>query len=255
MLLVSDQVVAYLVRCAEYRMGIHKVIATLSNGQKESGIIVNSTVFLKENEAPLEMNLGWQVFLNEAAKFQKRVIEVQVIPRNPETLRGVRQIALNNEKNRRLANSKLMAANAAFGAKREQLLSESRMHELSAQSAGAEDAPITLTNAGEEFKRFSAFANDRRVTQAKGLLAGTFATTKEDADANIKTGLDAVARYALPNPVPASNVFTIKPPENIDLKRGTSQPAYNQPGGGVEVIFVNGSPDETVTGPAKIPDK
>jgi hypothetical protein len=93
------------------------------------------------------------------------------------------------------------------------------------------------------------------VTAGKGLTPGTFATTKEDADANIKTGTDAVKRYALPDSKPASNVFTIVPPNDTELKRGTVQPANNQPGGGAEVIFVNGSPDGTVTGPVIIPDK
>jgi len=36
---------------------------------------------------------------------------------------------------------------------------------------------------------------------------------------------------------------------------GIVAPAYGEPGGGVEVIFVNGSPDGTVTGPETIPDK
>jgi hypothetical protein len=89
----------------------------------------------------------------------------------------------------------------------------------------------------------------------KGLTSGTFATTKEDADANVKTGTDAVVRYALPNPKPASNVFTISPAKDTDLKRGTSQPDNNQPGGGIEVIFVNGTPDGSVSGPFSIPDK
>ena len=62
-------------------------------------------------------------------------------------------------------------------------------------------------------------------------------------------------RYALENKKPASNLFTITPPEKTSLRRGTVQPAYGEPGGGVEVIFVNGSPDGTVTGPETIPDK
>jgi hypothetical protein len=93
------------------------------------------------------------------------------------------------------------------------------------------------------------------VTPGKGLTPHTFATTKEDADANVKTGSDAVARYAIPNSKPASNVFTITPAKDTEVKRGTAQPAFNQPGGGVEVIFVNGLPDGTVTGPDTIPDK
>jgi hypothetical protein len=126
---------------------------------------------------------------------------------------------------------------------------------IRAAQAASEDAPVTLTAAGEVFKRFSAFVEDRRITAGKGLHPGSFATTKEDADANIRTGMDAVARYALPNPKPACNVFTITPAAEIDLQRGTAQPASSQPGGGVEVIFVNGLPDGTVTGPVTIPEK
>ena len=83
-------------------------------------------------------------------------------------------------------------------------------------------------------------------------MPGTYATTEEDAK-HVKTGRDAVKRYALPNPKPAVYVFTIDPPLRTTLKRGVAQPAYGQPGGRVEVIFVNGSPDKTVTGPAQIP--
>jgi hypothetical protein len=154
-----------------------------------------------------------------------------------------------------LANRAMRAANAEYGSRKSQLLEENHQFEIKAASAAAEHAPITLTESGEIFKRFSAYANDRRVTRGKGLTAGTFATTKEDAEANIKTGSDAVSRYALPNSKPASNVFTIAPAKDTDLKRGTAAPANNQPGGGVEVIFVNGLPDNTVTGPILIPDK
>jgi hypothetical protein len=119
-------------------------------------------------------------------------------------------------------------------------------------SGGASDAPEEELQEEEKFKRFSAYANDRRVTANGGLVPGTYATTEEDAK-HVKTGRDAVKRYALPNPAPAIHVFTIEPPVRTKLKRGIAQPAYGQPGGGVEVIFVNGSPDKTVTGPATIP--
>lgn len=108
------------------------------------------------------------------------------------------------------------------------------------------------SGASEEFKRFSAFANDHRVTATHGLVPGTYATTAKDAQ-HVNTGSDAVQRYALPNPMPAVNVFTINPPTATPLKRGVAQPAYGQPGGGVEVIFVMGSPPLTVTGPIQIP--
>ena len=51
--------------------------------------------------------------------------------------------------------------------------------------------------------------------------------------------MEAVACYALPEDKPASSVFTIRPAQDTDLQRGTVAPANNQPGGGVEVIFVS----------------
>lgn len=120
------------------------------------------------------------------------------------------------------------------------------------RSSGANDAPPEPLIEKEQFKRFSAFANDRRVTARRGLLPGSYTTTAEDAK-HVHSGRDAVRRYALPNPMPAVNVFTVDPPTpGPILQRGIAQPAYGQPGGGVEVIFVNGSPDKTVTGPKQI---
>jgi hypothetical protein len=71
----------------------------------------------------------------------------------------------------------------------------------------------------------------------------------------VKTGTEAVARYALPNPQPASNVFTGKPDKDTVIQKGTVAPDFGQPGGGVEVFFKNGTQPKTVTGPVHIPDK
>jgi hypothetical protein len=211
-------------------MGYQKGTVILENGGRESGVILNARVFVKEAErASKEMFQGWTSIIAEAQKSNLVIREIQLIERPVETLRGVRQIVVNAKK---------------------ALLTES----FSAETP-AKDAPTTLTALDEVFKRFSAFADDIRVTSAKGLTKGTFATTKEDADAHVKTGMDAVSRYALENKDPASNVFTITPPKDLELKRGVVAPAYGEKGGGVEVIFVNGSPDGTVSGPVKIPDK
>jgi hypothetical protein len=119
---------------------------------------------------------------------------------------------------------------------------------------GANEAEREQTQEGEKFYRFSAFANDRRVTAENGLLPGTFATTEEDGN-KVKTGEEAVERYALPNPDPASYRFTIKPPKDTKLQRGIVQPANGHHGGGVEVIFTEGSTKDTVTqSPTKLPD-
>lgn len=247
--------VASLDSAPEYRMGYHKVHAIFSAGSHEVGYILNQTIYLQERENPWQMDYGWDFFWSEAGKTHISINAFTVIPREPETLHGVRQVAMNREKWHVFAERSQNAAMLSYGTARDQLISNSQVYALAAKSAEAKDAPITVTSEGEIFKRFSAYSNDRRVTAGRGLLAGTFATTKEDADAYIKTGMDAVARYALPEDKPASNVFLIQPAADMDLQRGTVAPANNQPGGGVEVIFVNGLPDGTVTGPTTIPDK
>jgi hypothetical protein len=118
----------------------------------------------------------------------------------------------------------------------------------------AKDAPIEKTKEKEVFKRFTAYEKDNRITSDGKLLPGTYATTEEDAK-KAPTGKAAVARYALPNPKPASNVWTIKPWKDTLIQYGIVEPANDQPGGGVEVIFTKGTNPGTVTGPEKIPDE
>lgn len=119
----------------------------------------------------------------------------------------------------------------------------------------ASDAPETESKPGTEFRRFSAFEHDLRVTPEGGLVAGAYTTTAADADAYIRTGEDAVRRYALANPVPACYEFVIRPPARTVIKEGVVQPANGQPGGGAEVIFVKGSPDKTVTRGRTLPER
>lgn len=117
----------------------------------------------------------------------------------------------------------------------------------------AKDAPIEATAVGEVFKRFSAYEHDHRITKDGRFLPGTYATTEADA-MNVSTGSEAVQRYALPNPMPASWVFTSSPNAETAIQRGIVAPAFDQPGGGVEVIFPVGTQASTSTGPVRIPD-
>jgi hypothetical protein len=118
----------------------------------------------------------------------------------------------------------------------------------------AKDAPVEKTKEKEVFKRFTAYENDRRINPDGSLLPGTYATTEEDAK-NVRTGKEAVARYAIPNPKPASNKWTIEPHKDTFIQYGIVEPAHGQPGGGVEVLFKDGTQPGTVTGPEKIPDE
>lgn len=121
-----------------------------------------------------------------------------------------------------------------------------------AKTAPAQDAPVELTRAGEVFVRFSAYADDKRVLADGSIAAGTFATTAGDA-VHVQTGKQAVMRYALPNSDPAVNRFILRPPEPAPIQYGTAQPAYGQPGGGVEVLFRAGSAPRTLVHRDKIP--
>jgi hypothetical protein len=236
MIILPDWLQVALATKPEYGMGYQRIRAKLSSGGTETGIVLNAQIFVKEADRSAQALLSeWNSLLAEARKSSLKIESADLIPRPPETLRGIRRIAVANAKKSVLIES--------FG-------STTKSAEIPAR-----DAPVTSTAVGEIFKRFSAYSNDRRVTAKSGLTSGTFATTKEDADQNVKTGSDAVSRYALENKSPASNVFTITPPKDLDLQRGTVEPAYGEKGGGVEVIFVNGSPDGTVTGPVVIPDK
>ena len=115
-----------------------------------------------------------------------------------------------------------------------------------AEEGPAIEASPQMSAAAEKFLRYSAFANDRRINFSDGSVKpGTYTTTYDDGTAYIKTGMDAVRRYALPNPAPAVNKFELKPPTQIQVRRGTVSPAYGQPGGGKEVIFDNGAPANT----------
>ncbi len=154
----------------------------------------------------------------------------------------------------------LKTANSTVGRFRSlTVVRDSRTTVLSKRDAklagGASEAEVEKTKEGERFYRFSAFANDRRVTAENSLLPGTYATTEEDGN-KVKTGKEAVERYALPNDDPASYRFTIKPLKDTKIQKGIVQPANGHLGGGVEVIFTDGTTKDTVTQPpARLPDE
>jgi hypothetical protein len=133
------------------------------------------------------------------------------------------------------------------------MVAESSRHAVT--SGGASDAPRGKTNDGDAFYRFSAFEKDRRVTAEGRLLPGSYATTKADGD-KVKTGKEAVERYALPNDEPASYRFSIAPERGTAIQSGIVQPANGHKGGGVEVIFRDGTQDHTVAlPPDHLPDE
>ena len=204
-------------------MGYQNVAIELRNGETRYGTAFNAEFLLYSGESPH--------LLQKISEPSDRLLMLEE-----------RQLGLGEE----ILSLRVLRSEADVS---------TRVRESSSSTqrpSGASEAPVEELREEEKFKRFSAYANDRRVTASGALVPGTYATTEQDAK-HVKTGRDAVKRYALPNPAPAVHVFTIEPPLRTRLQRGVAQPAYGQPGGGVEVIFVNGSPDRTVTGPAQIP--
>ena len=109
----------------------------------------------------------------------------------------------------------------------------------------------TKSAASERFWRVSAYANDRRITSDRELVAHTFVTTDSDIEF-IASGLGAVGRHALPNPFPSIYAFSIVPTPGTDICLGTVRPQYNQAGGGVEGVFFNNTGTWTVSNHAKV---
>ncbi len=108
------------------------------------------------------------------------------------------------------------------------------------------------SRSGQAFVRFSSFLLDRRITTNGGLLPGTFATSKLDAQM-VPTALTVVGHYALPSIAPPIYRFEIVPPALTDLYYGTVSPSFGQSGGGTEIEFFRGIPDGAVSGPLMIP--
>ena len=212
-----------LIAQPESGMGYQNVAIELRNGETRYGTAFNAEFLLYSGEPP-------------------HLLEKISEPSDRLRMLEERQLGLGEE----ILSLRVLRSEADASARVRESSSSTQ------SSSGASEAPVEQLQAEEKFKRFSAYTNDRRMTASGALLPGTYATTEQDAK-HVKTGRDAVKRYALPNPAPAVHVFTIEPPLKTRLQRGVAQPAYGQPGGGVEVNFVNGSPGKTVTGPAQIP--
>lgn len=99
----------------------------------------------------------------------------------------------------------------------------------------------------------TAFSCNR--SRASGGRCRSSKVARTKGATHVKTGTDAVRRYALPNPAPAVHRCHLKPPRPIEVQRGTVQPAFGQPGGGVEIIFVRGSPAGTKFKQDQIPPR
>jgi hypothetical protein len=88
--------------------------------------------------------------------------------------------------------------------------------------------------------RWEAFPTSRRIdrtTNPPTIAADTYASPASEVPF-AQTGFAAVARFALPNLMPACFRWELQPVADTRLECGASVPLYGQSGGGVEVKFV-----------------
>ena len=124
-------------------------------------------------------------------------------------------------------------------------------YSLKSQVATAQTGAIhnkkEIANGYDVFTRLSAYDDDKRIDKSnKKLLPESFTTTQTDYNYCKSNGLNPVERYALPNDEEIKWAFHIRPRYGDILQRGIVEPANNQPGGGVEDYFENGTSNLTV---------
>ncbi len=116
-------------------------------------------------------------------------------------------------------------------------------------STPAKDSKVEYAADKEKFVRLSAYEDDKRVDKVnRKFLPGTYATTEADYILCVSTSDDPVERYALPNDELIQYAFYNQPKSNDKLQRGTVEPANGKRGGGKEVIFPDGTSNETYLG-------
>ena len=186
MLKLSDAEIRMLKGQPETGMGYQLVVATQFDDKTKRGIAYNAELFFEENESRSVLKtLSYPQVLREATKSTGQFKSLSVLSRSAAPI----------------------------------TLSERKM--AVAKAAPAKEGKVEQTKEDEVFKRFSAYQNDNRVRADGSWSDGTYATTEEDAK-NVKTGKDAVARYALPNPEPACYVFTGKPNKGTEIRKASS---------------------------------
>jgi len=95
-----------------------------------------------------------------------------------------------------------------------------------------------LASGADVFYRYEAYPTSRRIdlNTSSIIQPNTFASPELDS-AFVNSGLCAVARYALPQLLPACWRYELRPPPGTGVHYGASVPLYGQSGGGVEVSF------------------
>jgi len=213
----SPEIQKKLLSLSESGMGYQIVEATYSDYSSEEYLVMNAAIAEPTNNRSVQDILK-SIYLKEANRVYKSASK-DIIDVRLEANKGI-----------------FKASVAKLG-----------------EAKGADNATEGQTNKNERFTRFSYFEDDKRIDKVnKKVFPGTYATTFEDALYCINNRIDPVARYALPSAFIVEYTlytFDIRPLEKTPIKRGTAEPANDQPGDGIEVLFTEGTDSNTVSLP------
>ncbi len=87
------------------------------------------------------------------------------------------------------------------------------------------------------FLRYISSSTDHRFNPTTNILKkGTYLTSQLDRN-HADTGFGSVGRYALPLPIPVTNIIEYTLPATTVIDVGTVSPLFGQAGGGVEICL------------------
>ncbi|MEP7365202.1 MAG: hypothetical protein ABI972_18265 [Acidobacteriota bacterium] len=98
---------------------------------------------------------------------------------------------------------------------------------------------VTRTRPNSVIYRWEAYPTSRRINRTASpptIAKDTYAAPASEVNF-APTGFAAVARFALPNLLPACFRYELQPVSGTPIECGASVPLYGQSGGGVEVKF------------------
>lgn len=136
-----------------------------------------------------------------------------------------------------------------FSAYKTVLLSEVKdIKQSNPKEGSAANNPKQEADGEMKFVRLSPYRNDLRVDEDKKCLKpGSYTTTYRDYLKCKEICCNPTERYALPSKESVKWEFHVTPKKGDEFRLGTVQPDYDQPGGGEEALFDDGTSENTLT--------
>jgi hypothetical protein len=146
MLRLKPSLIEDLLNQAETGMGYQTIEATLDDDTTKRGVVLNTEVLLFDDESFVDLARHFRLFEYSAAL---QVLDIRPPERRVKALRVISQASARQQ------TASVKESPPAYGK----------------QMGSAADAPPEKTNAGDIFRRFCAFPNDRRIRSDGGVEA------------------------------------------------------------------------------------